>query len=170
MSIRRYSLLFLLAGSFLVTSSCSKDDDDNTTPVAEATLYDRLGKVAGVSTVVDTFLGNVVAETQTPTSKLKRTFQPLLNEVGSRNPFEVPRVILLRNNLIDQIGQAAGGPLIYKGKPMPEAHRNMRITDDEFNALVAALGSALTTNNVPQKEQGELVAILGGLKGTIVNQ
>lgn len=162
----RFPLALLLAGSLLLSvASCKKDDDDATpAPVAEKTLYERLGKVAAVSLVVDKFIANIVAETQTPTSKLARTFGPL---VASGN---AERVQLLRNNLIDQIGQATGGPLVYKGKSMQEAHRGMNITDEEFTALVTQLDAALNTYNVPAKEKTDLVAILGSLKGSIVGQ
>lgn len=163
-----FALALVLAAPLLFTTACKDDDDDTNT--VQPTLYDKLGKVEGISAVVDQFLVNVVTETSTPTSKLKRTFQPLLTEVGTRDPFTVPRVILLRNNLIDQIGAAAGGPLTYKGKTMQQAHDGMAITDEEFTALVTALDQALDTKMVPAADQTTLLNVLAGLKSQIVNQ
>lgn len=164
----RFPLALLLAGSLLFSAaSCSKDKDTTPTPTPEASLYERLGKVDAISAVVDKFIGNVVAETATPGSKLKRTFQPLLTDVTAGNSY---RLTVLRNNLIDQIGQASGGPLVYKGKTMQEAHQGMQITDDEFTALVTQLTAALDFYNVPTKEKNDLIAILGPLKGSIVGQ
>ena len=80
------------------------------------------------------------------------------------------RTQLLRNNLIDQICAAAGGPCQYKGKTMLEAHDGMMITEAEFNALVGDLVASLNTFSVPATEQNELLTILGGLQPDIVGQ
>lgn len=159
---RKFPLAVLLAALLLGTMSACKKNED--APVAQASLYDRLGGLPAVSAVVDQFITNVVAETMTSNSKLKRTFDPLLQSGNSY------RVTSLRNHLIDQIGQAAGGPLEYKGLAMPAAHQGMNITSDEFNALVAELGKAMTSKGVPVAQQTEVVNILAPLKGSIVGK
>ena len=159
--MRPVSALLLAATLLGGLSSCHKDDP---TPTPTASLYSRLGGLPAVSAVVDQFLSNVIAETMNSDSKLKRTFTPLIQ---SGDPY---RVTVLRNNLIDQIGQATGGPLEYKGKTMAEAHKGMNISDVEFNALVAELGKAMTTKGVPTSEQAEVVAILGPLEPSIINK
>ena len=159
---RKLPLTLLLAASMLGSlSACKKNE---ATPAAPASLYDRLGGLPAVSAVVDQFITNVVTETMTTNSNLKRTFNPL---VQSGDAY---RVASLRNHLIDQIGQAAGGPLAYKGKTMQVAHQGMNITDVEFNALITELGKAMTTKGVPAAQQAELVTILSPLKPTIVGQ
>jgi len=162
LTLTRKSSLTLLAASLLGTlGACKKNAE---APAAPTSLYERLGGLPAVSAVVDQFITNVVAETMTSNSKLKRTFDPL---VQSGNSY---RVASLRNHLIDQIGQAAGGPLVYKGLSMPAAHRGMNITDAEFNALVAELGKAMTSKGVHASQQTEVVNILAPLKATIVGQ
>jgi hemoglobin len=159
---RKFSLTLLVAASLLGTlGACKKNAE---APVAATSLYERLGGLPAVSAVVDQFIANVVAETMTSNSKLKRTFDPL---VQSGNSY---RVTSLRNHLIDQIGQAAGGPLVYKGLSMPAAHKGMNITEVEFNALVAELGKAMTSKGVPTAQQTEVVNILAPLKSSIVAQ
>jgi hemoglobin len=51
---------------------------------------------------------------------------------------------------------------------MKEAHRNMRVTEGEFNALVEDLTAALNQFKVPAREQNELLTALGSMKGDIV--
>lgn len=138
-------------------ASCQKE---TATPMP--TLYDRLGGVNAISAVVDQFIANVAAN-----PKMVRTFKPLLDDVGKGN---TARVTALRNNLIDQIGEAAGGPQKYKGKDMVTAHKGMNITEDEFNSLVNDLVMALDKFKVPATEKGELLGVLGGLKGMIVGK
>ncbi len=50
------------------------------------------------------------------------------------------------------------------------AHKGMGIADADFNALVEDLVKTLNKFNVPAKEQGELLGILGPLKPQIVGQ
>jgi hemoglobin len=162
-----FPALLLLGALTSPLASCDKDDDDTATPVAAPTLYDKLGKVAGITAVVDQFITNVVVETGAPGSKLKRTFQPLLDDVGAGR---TARLTLLKHNLIDQIGQTAGGPLVYKGQSMELAHKGMLITDDEFTALVTALSQACDTKNVAAADKATLLGALGGLKSSIVGK
>jgi hemoglobin len=159
---RKMPLTLLLAATLL--GSCSKNNESPAPTTTTQTLYDRLGGLPAVSAVVDQFITNVVAESMTPNSNLKRTFNPLIQSGNSY------RVASLRNHLIDQIGQAAGGPLQYKGLSMPAAHQGMNITDAEFNALVAELGKAMTTKGVPAAQQAEVVNILAPLKSSIVGK
>jgi len=46
----------------------------------------------------------------------------------------------------------------------------MNITDAEFGALVGDLVKSLDKFKVPDKEKGELLAALGGMKNAIVGQ
>src|SRR5919202_1544002 len=145
----------LIAMGSLSFVSCKKDDQ----PATPEPLYNRLGKVDGISKVVDQFIANVAAD-----PKMVRTFQPLLTDVKNGN---TARVTALRNNLINQIGQASSGPEKNTGKDMATANKGMKITDDEFNSLVGDLKASLDKYSVPATEQNELLTVLAGLKGQI---
>lgn len=146
--------LFTCLFSGILLLACGKED---TTPTPTPTLYERLGGISAISAVVDQFLANVVGD-----NTINARFAPTVAD-----PF---RTQLLRNNLIDQICAGSGGPCQYKGKTMMEAHKNMNITDAEFNALVTDLVAALDKFNVPQKEKDDLLGILGPMKSDIVGQ
>jgi hemoglobin len=113
-------------------------------------LYDRLGGKSAITAVVDTFVARVAADTR-------------INKKFART--NIPR---FKTELVDQICAQTGGPCTYTGRTMKEAHRNMRVTDGEFNALVEDLVASLNTFKVPKREQDELVAALGSMKGDIV--
>lgn len=148
-----------LVGATLSLSSCQKEEEMMT-----PALYDRLGGVEAISLVVDQFIANVAANPD-----MVRTFQPLLEEVG-RLGANSPRLISLRTNLIDQIGEASGGPQKYRGKDMVTAHRGMNITVNEFNSLAKNLSDALDKFNVPAQEKGELMSVIGSLQPQVVGQ
>ena len=91
-----------------------------------------------------------------------------LNVINAR--FANADAAKLRQNLIDQICEATGGPCKYSGKDMKTAHAGMNITEDEFTALVEDLVKSLDKAGVPQAEKDELLGALGGMKGDIVGQ
>ena len=74
----------------------------------------------------------------------------------------------LKEYLTELICQATGGPCVYTGKHMDVVHAGLNITEEEFNRVVVNLSNALDKFNVPQKEKGELLAIVGSLKSKIV--
>ncbi|HKR07749.1 MAG TPA: group 1 truncated hemoglobin, partial [Gemmatimonadaceae bacterium] len=63
---------------------------------------------------------------------------------------------------------ATGGPCTYTGRSMKEAHRNMKVTNGEFDALVEDLTTALNDYKVPDREKNELLGILATMKPDIV--
>jgi hemoglobin len=139
--------LVLLVG--LVLGACQ---DTSMKPMMQKSLYDRLGGKDAITAVVDDFVANVAAD--------KR-----INAFFAHT--DIPR---LKKNLVDQLCAATGGPCTYTGRDMKTAHKGMGITDADFNALVQDLTKSLNKFNVPAKEQGELLGILGPLKPQIVGQ
>lgn len=123
-----------------------------TTMAPQKSLYDRLGGQPAITAVVDDFVGNVAGDAR-------------INGFFART--DVPR---LKRQLADQVCQASGGPCTYGGRDMMSAHKGMNITDAQFNALVEDLVKTLDKFKVPEKEKGELLAALGGLKPQIVGQ
>ena len=116
------------------------------------TLYERLGGRPAITAVVDDFIGNVAGDT-----RINQRFATA----------DIPR---LKTMLVNQICEASGGPGKYTGASMKDAHKGMKITDAEFNALVEDLVKSLDKFKVPAQEKGELLTALGSMKGDIVNQ
>ena len=55
------------------------------------------------------------------------------------------------------IAAAAGGPFVYTGLPLNEAHAEFNLTADEFAEVGAEIVRALDFYGVPEREQQELV-------------
>ena len=156
------SLLFagLLMGTLAVSSCGSKAEP-------EPTLYDRLGKTEGVARIVDGLIANVGAEAATSNSVLLRSHTDLLasTQPGSTDPGRLQR---LRNNVVDQLGEAAGGPLTYKGKNMLVAHTNMQITAKEFSVWRDQLEASMNSNGVSATDKAAVYAIVDKMHGDVV--
>jgi hemoglobin len=122
------------------------------TPMQDQSLYARLGGKPAVTAVVDDFVGNVAAD-----ARINRRFAKT-------------DIAQLKASLADQICAGTGGPCKYAGPDMKTVHKGMRIRDEEWNALVEDLVKSLDKFKVPEKEKGELLAILGPMKPDIVGQ
>ena len=119
-------------------------------PAADSSLYDRLGGKTAITAVVDDFVGNVAAD----------------KRINAR--FAKTNIPHLKQMLVEQICQATGGPCTYTGKSMKDAHKGMKITEADFNALVDDLTRSLGKFKVGDREKTELLTALGSMKGDIV--
>jgi hemoglobin len=147
--------------AFLGILACAKKDEAATDTTASSTaaatsdsasksLYDRLGGKGAITAVVDTFVAHVAADAR-------------INKKFAKS--NIPRV---KSEIVDQVCAATGGPCTYTGRSMKEAHRNMKVTEGEFNALVEDLTTALNDYKVPDREKNELLGQLATMKGDIV--
>jgi hemoglobin len=119
----------------------------------EKTLCERLGGKPAISAVVDSFAGKVLQD----------------NRVNKK--FAKSDATRLTTNLKGQIGAAAHCPGVkYKGKNMKNTHKNMAVTEGEFNAVAEDLVKTLDEFKVPEKEKSELIAAISPLKKDIVEK
>jgi hemoglobin len=63
---------------------------------------------------------------------------------------------------------AAGGPQQYSGRPMGDSHRELMITEAEFQAFMDDFQQTLDKFQVPQAERDELNAIVESTKDGVV--
>ncbi len=131
------------------------DAGDDAGPPAPQTLYDRLGGKDGVAAVIDSLIKNVSADPE-----IKKLFA---KDTG-------PKLDHLKQELNDQICEAAGGPCKYAGKDMKTAHTGMKINDAMWDAFVKDFTLALQENKVGDTETGELLAIVAPMHDDIVVQ
>jgi hemoglobin len=140
----------------------NEGEETKETAPMQKSLYDRLGGKPAITAVVDDFVGRAASD---PKVNFTRKGVP-----GAEWQATPENVAHLKMQLVDFISMATGGPNNYKGKSMKESHKNMQITDAEFSAIAADLKASLDKLNVPAKEQGELMAIVGGTKKDIVTK
>lgn len=123
---------------------------------SEKSLYERLGGTYAIATVVDDLIERL-----------------LVNDILNANPAikeardRVPKAGL-KFRLTAMVCQATGGPEIYKGRSMYEAHKHLNITEKEWEAMASDFKMSLDKFKVPEKEQQEIFDILGSTKKDIV--
>lgn len=119
-------------------------------------LYDRLGGVYPIATVVDTFIELLFVNNVLNAN-------PAIKEARDR----VPKAGL-KYSVTALVCQASGGPCKYTGRSMKESHAQLYITEREWQAMLDDFGRTLNNYQVPAREQKELIAIVESTKKDIV--
>jgi len=125
-------------------------------PVEKPSLYDRLGGVYSIATVVDDLIDRVMSDP-------RLNANPLVNEAHHRVPPAGFKYLVT-----EMVCWAGGGPQKYSGKPMAESHAHLKITAKEWEAFVYDLQQSLDRFAVPAQEQAELKAIVNSTRSDIV--
>jgi hemoglobin len=120
------------------------------------TLYERLGGVYPIATVVDDFIDRIMVD-----SRLNAN--PRVDEAHHRvSPAGFKYLVT------EMVCWAAGGPQKYTGRSMYESHKEMKITAAEWEAFMDDLQQTLDKFGVPAQEQAELKAIVESTRADIV--
>ena len=129
--------------------------DDVQAP-AQPSLYDRLGGVYNIATVVDDFIDRIMVDP-------RLNANPRVDEAHHRvSPAGFKYLVT------EMVCWAAGGPQRYSGRPMGDSHRHLMITEPEWQAFMDDLQQTLDKFAVPQSEQDEFKAIAESTRDAIV--
>jgi hemoglobin len=124
--------------------------------VTQPSLYERLGGVYSIATVVDDFIERLLVNATLNAN-------PAINEARKR----VPKAGL-KFHVTALVCAATGGTCAYTGRPMKESHEKLNISRAEWDAMVTDFRATLDTFKVPQREQQELITIVDSTKNDIV--
>ena len=133
----------------------------------ESSLYERLGGVFAIAAVVDHFSDAIVKNPIVG----QQSANPALREWHNNNLGRLPGLKWMRTLWVCDV---AGGPQQYvPTRPgstelgLEEAHRNLRISPEEFDEVAAELGRTLDAVGVPEGEKGEVLAAFAAHKGEV---
>ncbi len=126
-------------------------------PISEkGALYDRLGGVYAIATVVDDFIDRIMRDP-------RLNANPHVDEAHHRVPPAGFKYLVT-----EMVCQATGGPQHYSGRSMSESHKHLMISPQEWRAFLDDFQQTLDKFNVPPAEQAELVAIVQSTRPDIV--
>lgn len=120
-------------------------------PPADATLYVRLGGEPALRAV------------------LSDLYDRLLIDPITKDRFVGVDIDHLKNQVVDFVGQAIGGPQVYQGKDMVAAHARFKITQPEWDATVRHLNEAMDKYHVGDRERDDLLKVVSSLHDQIVH-
>lgn len=148
---KRYSLPVAVAFVLLASWTSAIAQEKKEKP-----LYDRLGGVYAIASVVDDFVERLLVNDTLNAN-------PAIKEARGR----VPKAGL-KYRVTELVCQVTGGPQKYTGRSMKDSHKLLNITEKEWDAMVADFKATLNKFKVPTKEQEELIGIVGTTKADIV--
>jgi hemoglobin len=138
---------------------------EQTTP--EKSLYDRLGGVFTIAAVVDHFSDAVVKNPIVG----QQSENPQLREWHTNNLERLPGLKFMRTLWVCDV---SGGPFKFVATEpgatplgLEEAHRDLRISPEEFDEVAAELGRTLDVFKVPQPEKDEVLAAFAAHKDEV---
>jgi len=122
----------------------------------QPTLYERLGGVYSIATVVDDFIDRVMSDP-------RLNANPRVDEAHHRvSPAG------FKYYVTEMVCQATGGPQKYTGRTMKDSHQALMITGAEWQAFLDDFQQTMDKFDVPQTEQEELKAIVDSTRADIV--
>ncbi len=135
--------------------------------MAEQSLYERLGGVYAIAAVIDYFSDEILKD---PVAGQKSR-NPDLREWHTKQLDRLPGLKFMRTLWVCA---ATGGPYKYVAtKPgqtpmgLENAHQNLHISPEEFDAVAGVLARTLDHFNVPAREKGEVLAAFAAHKGEV---
>jgi len=147
--------MLILAAALFVTAGTAPIRAVNA-QAKPPSLYERLGGVYSIATVVDDFIERLFVNRTLDANPAVNAATARVGKAGLK--FHVTALVCA----------ATGGPCIYAGRSMKDAHEQLDITPAQWDAMVADFKTTLDKFKVPHVEQQELIAIVGTTKNDIV--
>jgi hemoglobin len=119
-------------------------------------LYQRLGGVYAIASVVDDFIDRIMVDP-------RLNANPLVDEAHHRVPPPGFKYLVT-----EMVCWATGGPQRYTGKSMRDSHAHLKITEKEWGHFVEDFHATLDKFGVKDPERTELLTILGSTHDDIV--
>ena len=127
--------------------------------MGEPTLYERLGGIFAIAAVINDFSDRVVSN-ETVGDANAELHKWHTDSYKTRLPG-------LKWGRTFWVAQVTGGPYLYTGKGMRDAHYALKIKPEIFDIVEAELAAALDDFNVPEREKNEVLDAFGGEKGEV---
>ncbi len=135
--------------------------------MTESSLYDRLGGVFAIAAVVDHFSDAIVKNPLVG----QQSQNPALRQWHTNNLGRLPGLKFMRTLWVCNV---AGGPMQFTAtRPgrtelgLEEAHRQLRISPDEFDEVAAELAHSLDELKVPEQEKQEVLGAFAAHKDEV---
>jgi hemoglobin len=134
---------------------------------AGQSLYDRLGGIFAIAAVVDYFSDQIIED---PVAGA-RSANPQLREWHTHQLGRLPGLKFMRTLWVAAV---SGGPYQYTPvRPgatnlgLENAHRDLRISPDEFDAVAGVLSRSLDHFDVPAREKSEVLGAFAAHKDEV---
>lgn len=134
-----------------------------------STLYERIGGEPILTAIVDDMTSRVLADPRVnferkdvKTGWLGGTYEPWVPTHTNVTHFKA--------RMVEFLTLAAGGPVKYRGRDLRESHKGMKITNNEFDAMVGDIKTSMDKLEIAPREKRDLLAIIETTRKQIVEE
>ena len=125
--------------------------------MTEPTLYERLGGAYAIATAVDYLVERL------HTNATLNKANPKVDEFHTQKYKAGYKFMVTAWSI-----EAAGGPKCYPGKDMFAAHKDLGLTDYEFDVTAHEIRNTLYQIGVPQRETNEFMDIIESYRSQVI--
>ena len=122
---------------------------------AQLSLYQRLGGYDAICAATDDLLSWLLGD-----PRIKDYWKGLNNDNKRK----------ARQQVVDFMAEAAGGPAFYVGSDMKAAHAGMGISEADWQIFFEHATATLDHLRVPARERGEVLAFFSSLRAEVVER
>lgn len=115
-------------------------------------VFEQIGGKDAINAAVDIFYTKVLAD-----DSIKQFFDgvDMTRQINKQKAF---------------LTMVTGGPNLYTGQKMREAHKHLDLNEDHFNAVAGHLQATLEELSVPEELIGQVMAVAASTKADVLNQ
>jgi hemoglobin len=121
-------------------------------------FWKLLGGEEKVTKIVGDWVDRMIADTKVNMTR------------NGKYPMTPEKIAKKKSMMVDMASQALGGPRAYTGPRLLPIHKDMDITDAEFDAALADLKLALAENGVPPGLVTGIYQLIAGRRGDFVQK
>ncbi|CAG0994735.1 Group 1 truncated hemoglobin GlbN [Phycisphaerales bacterium] len=133
------------------------------------TLYERLGGDEGIALIVNDIAERSIADPRVNFER-KNISRPLLGPRPDRWEPTPENLERFKFHLTEFLALASGGPTEYTGRDMAAIHKKMRITNNEFDAMVGDIKTSMERLGYARREIRDVLAIFETTRKQIVEK
>ena len=127
--------------------------------MSEPTLYERLGGAYSIATAVDYLVDRL------QTNATLNKANPKVDEFHTQKYRAGYKFMVTAWSI-----EASGGPKCYPGRDMFESHKDLGLTDFEFDVTAHEIRNTLYQLGVPQREVIEFMDIIESYRSKVIAQ
>ena len=127
--------------------------------MSEPTLYERLGGAYAIATAVDYLVDRL------QTNATLNNANPKVDQFHTQKYRAGYKFMVTAWSI-----EASGGPKCYPGRDMFESHKDLGLTDHEFDVTAHEIRNTLYQLGVPQHEVSEFMGIIESYRSKVIAQ
>src|ERR1051325_6928003 len=133
------------------------EDGKKTGQNAPRTLYERLGGQKTIEALVDDMTQRVMADPRVNFERREVKSSWLGGHYKPWQPTD-PNIAAFKQHMIEFLTLAAGGPAEYTGRDMRSVHKGMKVSNNEFDAMVGDIKTSMDRLGLGGTQKRDLLA------------